>query len=44
MEFKKITFYWQGFDDDGEADGIFVPVEEGEADAGWICYISAEKQ
>ncbi|MES9981732.1 MAG: hypothetical protein ABW115_14540 [Candidatus Thiodiazotropha sp. 6PLUC6] len=42
--FKKITFYWQGFDDDGEADGIFVPVEEGEADAGWICYISAEKQ
>ena len=42
--FKQITFYWQGFDDDGEADGVFVPVEEGEADAGWICYISAAKQ
>ncbi|MEJ2423368.1 MAG: class I SAM-dependent methyltransferase [Candidatus Thiodiazotropha sp.] len=41
--FGKITFYWQGFDKDGEADGIFVPVTEGEADAGWICYISAEK-
>ncbi len=41
--FGKITFYWQGFDEDGEADGIFVPVTEGEADAGWICYISAEK-
>jgi cyclopropane fatty-acyl-phospholipid synthase-like methyltransferase len=42
--FGKITFYWQGFDDDGEADGIFLPVEEGEADAGWICYITAEKR
>ncbi|MET0027999.1 MAG: class I SAM-dependent methyltransferase [Candidatus Thiodiazotropha sp.] len=41
--FGKITFYWQGFDDDGEADGIFVPVTQGEADAGWICYITAEK-
>lgn len=42
--FNNITFYWQGFDDDGEADGVFVPVEKGEADAGWICYISAAKQ
>ncbi|MET0090817.1 MAG: class I SAM-dependent methyltransferase [Candidatus Thiodiazotropha sp.] len=41
--FGKITFYWQGFDDDGEADGIFVPMTQGEADAGWICYITAEK-
>ncbi|MET0038366.1 MAG: class I SAM-dependent methyltransferase [Candidatus Thiodiazotropha lotti] len=41
--FEKITFYWQGFDDDGEPDGIFLPVEEGEADAGWICYMTAEK-
>jgi hypothetical protein len=35
--------YWQGFDEDGEPDGDFQPVEEGEADAGWICYLSAEK-
>jgi cyclopropane fatty-acyl-phospholipid synthase-like methyltransferase len=41
--FSKVTFYWQGFDKDGEADGIFLPVTEGEADAGWICYITAEK-
>jgi cyclopropane fatty-acyl-phospholipid synthase-like methyltransferase len=41
--FQKITFYWQGFDDEGEPDGIFVPATEGEADAGWICYITAEK-
>ncbi|MBL3528631.1 MAG: class I SAM-dependent methyltransferase [gamma proteobacterium endosymbiont of Lamellibrachia anaximandri] len=41
--FSKVTFYWQGFDEEGEADGIFEPVEEGEADAGWIAYITAEK-
>ena len=41
--FSKVTFYWQGFDAEGEADGIFKPVNEGEADAGWICYITAEK-
>ncbi|MCP4287127.1 MAG: class I SAM-dependent methyltransferase [Gammaproteobacteria bacterium] len=41
--FRKITVYWQGWDKDGEADGNFKPVTEGEADAGWICYISAEK-
>jgi SAM-dependent methyltransferase len=41
--FSKVTFYWQGFDDDDEPDGVFLPVSEGEADAGWICYITAEK-
>jgi len=43
--FKKVTFYWQGFDEDEEEDGDFQPVKAGEvdADAGWICYITAEK-
>jgi cyclopropane fatty-acyl-phospholipid synthase-like methyltransferase len=41
--FQRITVYWQGFDDDGEPDGDFKPVTKGEADAGWICYLSAEK-
>ena len=43
--FNKVTFYWQGFDEDGEEDGDFKAVKAGEvdADAGWICYITAEK-
>ncbi|MBA1331856.1 methyltransferase [Candidatus Endoriftia persephone str. Guaymas] len=41
--FSRVTFYWQGFDEDGEGDGDFQPVDEGDADAGWICYITAEK-
>lgn len=41
--FSRITFYWQGFDEDDEPDGDFQPAETGEADASWICYISAEK-
>jgi precorrin-6B methylase 2 len=41
--FRQVTVYWQGFDEDGEPDGVFVPVGEGDADAGWICYLSAEK-
>lgn len=41
--FSRVTVYWQGFDEDGEPDGDFKPAREGEADAGWICYITAEK-
>lgn len=43
--FSTVTFYWQGFDEDGEEDGDFLPVKAGQvdADAGWICYITAEK-
>ncbi len=41
--FRRITVYWQGWDKDGEPDGKFKPVQESEADAGWICYIAAEK-
>jgi len=41
--FSNVQVYWQGWDDDGEPDGDFQPVEEGIADAGWICYLSAEK-
>ncbi|MEJ2761657.1 MAG: class I SAM-dependent methyltransferase [Gammaproteobacteria bacterium] len=38
------TVYWEGTDEDGEGNGVFTPTEEGEADAGWIAYIVAEKQ
>lgn len=41
--FKKTTVYWQGWDEDGEASGEFYPTETADADAGWICYLVAEK-
>ncbi|NEX19073.1 class I SAM-dependent methyltransferase [Thiorhodococcus mannitoliphagus] len=41
--FSRTLVYWQGWDEDDEPDGHFVPVETGEPDAGWIAYLSAEK-
>ena len=41
--FARVTVYWQGWDKDGEADGDFRPATTAEADAGWICYLSAER-
>lgn len=41
--FRKVTVYWQGWDADGEPDGDFLPATHADADAGWICYLSAEK-
>jgi hypothetical protein len=41
--FGRITSWWQGWDSNGEPDGIFEPAERADADAGWICYITAER-
>ena len=41
--FKNPTVYWEGTDKDGEGNGVFEPDAKGEADAGWIAYIVAEK-
>ena len=41
--FRRVTVYWQGWDKHGEADGDFKPVTSADADAGWICYLTAEK-
>ena len=42
--FSRTTVYWQGWDSEsGEPDGVFQPTEVGQADAGWICYLTAEK-
>ena len=41
--FKNPTVYWEGTDKDGEGNGVFTPDTRGEADAGWIAYIVAEK-
>jgi SAM-dependent methyltransferase len=39
--FRSSQVYWQGWDEHGEADGVFLPVTEGQPEAGWICYLSA---
>jgi SAM-dependent methyltransferase len=41
--FSRVTVYWQGWDEDGEPDSEFKPAVRADADAGWICYITAEK-
>jgi SAM-dependent methyltransferase len=39
----KSTVYWEQADEDGEGNGVFIPETEGDADAGWIAYVVAEK-
>lgn len=41
--FATATVYWEGTDAEGEGNGVFEPDDRGEADAGWIAYIVAEK-
>lgn len=42
--FSSATVYWEGTDEEtGEGNGIYEPADTGEADAGWICYLVAEK-
>ena len=42
--FSNVTIYWQQWDEDSdEPSGVFEPAAHGDADAGWICMISAEK-
>ncbi len=42
--FKTADVYWEGTDDEtGEGDGIYTKSTEGTADAGWVCYVVAEK-
>jgi len=42
--FRRSTVYWEGTDEEtGEGNGEFTATERGEADAGWVAYLSAEK-
>jgi SAM-dependent methyltransferase len=42
--FSQVTVYWQGTDEEtGEGNGIFDPATEGDADPGWISYLTAQK-
>lgn len=41
--FAKVEIYWEGTDEESsEGNGIYLPSEQGDADAGWVCYIVAE--
>ena len=39
--FSSSKVYWEGTDEDGEGDGVFTPVETGEADEAFVSYIVA---
>jgi SAM-dependent methyltransferase len=41
--FRRVTVYWEGDDGKGGGNGEFKPEPHGEAEAGWIAYIVAEK-
>ena len=41
--FKKVNTYWEGTDEDGEGDGEFVLVDEGEDCESWVAYLACEK-
>jgi SAM-dependent methyltransferase len=41
--FSKVRIYWEGADDDGEANGEYTESETGDADPAWVSYIVAEK-
>ncbi|AKS42184.1 class I SAM-dependent methyltransferase [Wenzhouxiangella marina] len=42
--YSEVTVYWEGTDEEsGEGDGIYTPSEQGDADAGWICYLVARR-
>lgn len=41
--FKNIHVYWEGTDEDGEGDGEFKRVTQGEDCESWVAYIVAEK-
>jgi hypothetical protein len=40
----KPAVYWEGTGNNGKGNGVFTRCTKGEADAGWIAYIVAEKQ
>lgn len=42
--FRTAEVYWEGTDEKtGEGDGIYTASKMGTADAGWVCYVVAEK-
>lgn len=39
--FRKVVVYWEGADEDGEPNGIFLPDREGDLAPAWVAYIIA---
>ena len=37
--FKQTYVYWEGTDEDGEGDGVFTRVEQGEDCEAWVAYV-----
>ena len=40
----KTTVYWEGTTKDGDGDGDFKPVTQGEECEAWIAYLVSEKK
>ena len=42
--YSKVLVHWEGTDKKtGQGNGIYKPSLKGDADPGWVCYLSAEK-
>jgi hypothetical protein len=41
--FSRTTVWWEGTSKEGGGNGIFTPENRGEADAGWVAYLIAER-
>ena len=41
--FRSVRIWWEEEDEDGEGTGIHRPIEKVENQAGWLCYISADR-
>ncbi|MEZ5564365.1 MAG: class I SAM-dependent methyltransferase [Gammaproteobacteria bacterium] len=41
--FSRVTVWWEGTGKDGTGNGVFAPETRGEADAGWVAYLIAER-
>jgi hypothetical protein len=41
--FSRVTVWWEGTGKDGRGNGEFTPETRGEADAGWVAYLIAER-
>lgn len=39
--FRKVVVYWEGTDEDGEPNGVFLPDREGDLAPAWVAYIIA---